>query len=185
MSARNRLSTAGLLLAMLATAPAFARDDPLSGRLFYSVQERQALDALLRGEVTSPVAGPVEVAPSELRFNGFVHRSRGESTAWVDGAPLDRSSSARANALQLRGETLRIERGNGPVDLRAGQRIAADGTRVDGTRLDPDGHVVPADAAAASNASQATATLRTTSSSERAEMSNERIDRSSEREGVR
>lgn len=44
MSACIRLSTGGLLLTLLVTAPAFARDDPLSGRLFYTVQERQALD---------------------------------------------------------------------------------------------------------------------------------------------
>jgi hypothetical protein len=84
------------------------------GTLFNSAEERARLDKLRRGEPlertgTTTTAGAREVT-------GFVKRSDGRSTVWIDGVPLP-VSNARAAALlepeAVRGshlETLKVER---------------------------------------------------------------------------
>jgi hypothetical protein len=55
------------------------------GTLFHSAEERARLDRLRRGEPTQPgVARPGGV-PS---LTGFVQRSDGRATVWIDGSPV-------------------------------------------------------------------------------------------------
>jgi hypothetical protein len=51
-------------------------------RLFFSPQERESLDRQRRGEKVAPGT------PAELTITGYVKRSDGKSTVWVDGQPL-------------------------------------------------------------------------------------------------
>ena len=56
----------------------------IDGRLFFSAQERQRLDAARRrGLVVGDDGQPVQAPPSVL--NGFVKRSDGSTALWVDG----------------------------------------------------------------------------------------------------
>jgi hypothetical protein len=51
-------------------------------RLFFSPQERESLDRQRRGEKVTPGT------PAGSTITGFVKRSDGKSTVWVDGQPL-------------------------------------------------------------------------------------------------
>jgi hypothetical protein len=99
-----------------ALAPGLASCAPPElGTLFHTPEERERLDRLRRGEPpvekTSGVSGSNEVT-------GFVKRSDGRSTVWIDGVPMQLSSPRAGVLLEpkvVRGysdprDTLRIER---------------------------------------------------------------------------
>jgi hypothetical protein len=74
-----------LFWALLCGAPAASAAAEI-GTLFHTPEERARLDQLRRGE--TPEAAP---APGEARtpaVTGYVRRSDGRNTVWVDGAPL-------------------------------------------------------------------------------------------------
>jgi hypothetical protein len=55
------------------------------GRLFFTDDQRAALDARRRGRVPDkPSAAPVGASPT-TRLDGFVRRSQGPATVWVNG----------------------------------------------------------------------------------------------------
>lgn len=73
----------GLCLALAAFG---ARADEL-GTLFYTPEERARLDKLRRGEPVEQAANPGGIgAPRAL--TGFVQRSDGRTTVWIDGNPV-------------------------------------------------------------------------------------------------
>ena len=58
------------------------------GRLFFTEDQREALDARRRARVPDkPAAAPVAASPV-TRLDGFVKRSSGPDTVWVNGEPL-------------------------------------------------------------------------------------------------
>jgi hypothetical protein len=59
---------------------------PGLGTLFHTPEERERLDRLRRGEPDSPAAAPTPGAASSV--TGFVKRSDGRHTVWIDGAPV-------------------------------------------------------------------------------------------------
>lgn len=72
---------------MIAFSPAVASQD--LGRLFYTPEQRDALDARRRARVPDkPAAAPIVVSPT-TRLDGFVRRSDGRSTVWVNGDTAD------------------------------------------------------------------------------------------------
>jgi hypothetical protein len=77
---------AGLALAaLLGAMPAPARAQEL-GRLFFTPQERAALDARRKARVPDkPAAANVE--SQRARVDGYVLRSEGKPTVWVNGQP--------------------------------------------------------------------------------------------------
>ena len=73
-------------LALLACAAACAAGAAPLETLFHTPQERERLDRMRRGEV---VAAPSEAAPEKRReLTGFVKRSDGHGTAFIDGVPV-------------------------------------------------------------------------------------------------
>jgi hypothetical protein len=75
-----------LLALCLALAAFGARSDEI-GTLFYTPQERARLDKLRRGETLDHAANPGGIgAPRAL--TGFVQRSDGRTTVWIDGNPV-------------------------------------------------------------------------------------------------
>ena len=91
-----------LLLAAFAACagPAAAADE--LGTLFFTPQERAALDRMRRGE-------PESVVPRLARHSvtGFVRRSDGRNTVWIDGAPIPidgTAPDALLRAPQAKGE---------------------------------------------------------------------------------
>jgi hypothetical protein len=62
------------------------------GRLFFTPEQRAALDARRRARVPDkPAAAPVAASPT-TRLDGYVRRSAGPSTVWVNGATLEGAS---------------------------------------------------------------------------------------------
>ena len=71
---------------------------PFEGRLFFSDRERQRIDdSRKRGLASGDDAQPVEAPTSTL--NGFVQRSDGHTSVWVDGVPRWDAKDNKANAL--------------------------------------------------------------------------------------
>ena len=83
----------------------FAAQD-LSGRLFYTPEQRAQLEAARARNVTqvgrtAPGAG----APPPIRYDGVLVRSDGKTTRWVDGKPqLDASGVAGLKPGQIRAD---------------------------------------------------------------------------------
>ena len=82
----NRVVTA-LLLALL---PAIATAQEI-GRLFFTPQQRSALDERRRARVPDKPAQAV-VATPVTRVDGYVQRSGGPPTVWINGDPLGESA---------------------------------------------------------------------------------------------
>jgi hypothetical protein len=62
------------------------------GRLFFTPEQREALDARRRARVPDkPTAAPVLASPT-TRVDGYVRRSDGKHTVWVNGDTADDSA---------------------------------------------------------------------------------------------
>jgi hypothetical protein len=106
-----------LLFALaLATASPVAAPEELR-TLFHSPEERARLDRLRRGEPLE-IPGAVR-APRAPAVTGFVKRSDGRHTVWIDGRPVNVRGPQAANVLDPRAvrayadqgeESLKIER---------------------------------------------------------------------------
>jgi hypothetical protein len=83
------------------------------GRLFFTPEQRAALDARRKARVPDKPAAVVVASPT-TRLDGFVKRSTGPSTVWVNGEPLAEGS----------GEAPRIGPGSISVGEAAGGRAA-------------------------------------------------------------
>lgn len=78
-----------VLLMGLALAGAAAAQE--LGRLFFTPEQRDALDARRRSRVPEkPAPAPLVIAPT-TRLDGYVRRSDGRSTVWVNGDTADDS----------------------------------------------------------------------------------------------
>jgi hypothetical protein len=112
---RARRSAAALLLALGALAAPAAPALEL-GTLFTTPEERVRLDKLRRGEPDSVPAGEAARAPNPT-LTGFVKRSDGRNTVWIDGTPVPVSRPGSGALLDPRAvgarppdEAIRIER---------------------------------------------------------------------------
>ena len=77
-------------LALIATAaPVCAQE---LGRLFFTPEQRAALDARRRARLPDkPAVVPAVISPT-TRLDGFVRRSGGPPTVWVNGMPTDETA---------------------------------------------------------------------------------------------
>jgi hypothetical protein len=81
------------------------------GRLFFTPEQRDALDARRRARVPDRPAAPV--ASPTTRLDGYVQRSGGPSTVFINGEPVPEGSS----------EAPRIDsgRGDGRIPITVGE----------------------------------------------------------------
>jgi len=106
------------------------------GRLFFTPEQRSALDARRKARVPDRPAAAAVVASPTLRLDGYVKRSGARSTVWVNGEAVDdrppaggSDSKVGVNVGESRdrvelkpGETL--DRGNGEIrDVIGGGEI--------------------------------------------------------------
>ncbi len=91
---RAAVDRRALLALLVALAPAMCGAAEL-GRLFYSAQERAHLDELRRGDPALPA--PRRVGSHVI--TGYVERSDGRGTVWVDGRPVPVTGEAQAKLL--------------------------------------------------------------------------------------
>jgi len=90
---RTALTLAALLAALLGSAGARAQE---LGRLFFTPEQRAALDARRKARVPDKPAATPQVESPVTRVNGAVQRSGGRSTVWVNGEPIPESAPATA-----------------------------------------------------------------------------------------
>jgi hypothetical protein len=113
-----------IALALLLWLPQAAYAQEL-GRLFFTPEQRAALDARRKARVPDkPAPMPLVVSPT-TRLDGYVRRSDGRSTVWVNGASADEAvpqgdgrvsvsvGESRARVRLKPGEVL--DRGSGEV----------------------------------------------------------------------
>jgi hypothetical protein len=79
-----------LITLLLGMAPALAAAQEL-GRLFFTPQQRHALDERRRARLPDKPAAAVVAAPV-TRVDGYVQRSGGPPTVWINGDPLSESA---------------------------------------------------------------------------------------------
>jgi hypothetical protein len=120
-----------LLGAALSAAAGACRAQEELGRLFFTPEQRAALDARRKARVPDKPAAAVVASPT-MRLDGYVKRSAGRSTVFVNREALDETSpespriapgqdaavtvgvgESRARVRLKPGETL--DRGNGEV----------------------------------------------------------------------
>lgn len=114
-----------LLVALLLTASAQAQTHVI-GRLFFTPEERHQLD-VGRGLIAAPPPppAPVEAAappppPPPLTVNGFIRRSNGPATVWVNRNATPASVAGPQVTLTLpSGQQVRIKPGQ-TVDMGTG-----------------------------------------------------------------
>ncbi len=62
------------------------------GRLFFTPEQRAALDARRKARIPDKAAPTPSVASPTTRLDGYVRRSDGRSTVWVNGERVDEAS---------------------------------------------------------------------------------------------
>lgn len=77
-----------LLLVLAAALEAVAADE--LGTLFTTPEERARLDKLRRGEPSAAARAATDPMPSRHKpaLTGYVQRSDGRATIWIDGRPV-------------------------------------------------------------------------------------------------
>jgi hypothetical protein len=86
------------------------------GRLFFTDDQRAALDARRRARVPDkPSAAPVVASPT-TRLDGFVKRSEGPPTVWVNGEALQENVRPGERSVSVP-----VGEGGARVELRPGQ----------------------------------------------------------------
>ncbi len=82
------------LLGLWLAAAAGASGAQEFGRLFFTPEQRAALDARRKARVPDKPAAAPTVASPTTRLDGYVVRSEGRSTIWVNGESLQDGSCA-------------------------------------------------------------------------------------------
>ena len=121
--ARTALLAVGIALAGAMNAQAQEL-----GRLFFTPEQRAALDARRKARVPDkPAATPVTESPI-TRVNGAVQRSGGKSTVWVNGEMIPEGAQADGARVAPRSPkpgSVSIPAGEGPqrYDLQVGESL--------------------------------------------------------------
>lgn len=114
-----RLTAATLLCAIL---PTLAQAQEL-GRLFFSPEQRANLDLRRKARMPDKPAAPI-AAPT-TRVDGYVKRSGGPSTVWINGEALGEGAgeAPRIDASRERGTVSVTVEGGGRVRLKPGETL--------------------------------------------------------------
>lgn len=106
-------------LLLVAQAGPSAAQEQL-GRLFFTAEQRAALDARRRARL--PDHPSAIVASPVTRLDGYVKRSGGKSTVWVNGQPIP---EAAANAPRIGQSTVSVPVGDSRarVGLKPGETL--------------------------------------------------------------
>jgi len=127
---RRATCSAGIALVAAAIAAAGATGVQAQelGRLFFTPEQRAALDARRKARVPDkPAATPVTESPV-TRINGAVQRGGGRSTVWVNGEMIPESAQgdgARVAPRSLNPDRVAVPLGDNapPRDLRVGESL--------------------------------------------------------------
>jgi len=113
------------VLVLLASAAASAQE---LGRLFFTPDQRAALDARRKARVPDKPAAVPQAEQPVTRVDGAVRRSGGRSTVWVNGEPIPENPRADGARLQTKGAkagsvSIPLGEGGQRYELRAGETL--------------------------------------------------------------
>ena len=94
----RRAALAAVLAGVLGAAAATGAAAQDLGRLFFTPDQRAALDARRKARVPDKPASTPQVESPVTRINGMVQRSGGKSTVWVNGEAIPESAQAEAQS---------------------------------------------------------------------------------------
>ena len=124
-------------IAMLALAPAPAARAEELGRLFLTPEQRGALDARRKARLPDQPKVTAVESPT-TRIDGFVTRSSGRSTVWVNGEPLgDDAQQEGLRVLPRRADPSRVTIGIGESDRSIELKVGQSFDRTTGEVKDP------------------------------------------------
>ena len=111
-----------VLIAIVAYAPAEAQE---LGRLFFTPEQRTALDARRKARIPDKPTAVVVESPV-TRLDGLVSRGSGRSTVWVNGEPVPEGTQPEGLRVRPRRTdsarvTVEIGESDNQVDLKIGQ----------------------------------------------------------------
>jgi hypothetical protein len=105
-----------LLVCVLLPAKAALAED--LGRLFFTPEQRHMLDARRKARTPDRAAATVNASPT-MRLDGYVKRSGGRSTVWVNGESVDDSAPPAGGSDARVGVTVGESRSR--VELKPGE----------------------------------------------------------------
>lgn len=118
----RRLWTLAFAAVVLGPAPVAAQE---LGRLFFTPEQRAALDARRAARLPDKPAAAQE-SPT-TRVDGFVSRSSGRSTMWVDGEPLQDGAQPEGLRVQRSRDTGKLTVTFGEqarrIEIRVGETL--------------------------------------------------------------
>lgn len=92
------------------------------GRLFFTPEQRQALDARRRARLPDRPSAPVVASPT-TRLDGYVVRENGKSTVWVNGEALPETASEAPRIGGSGRVTVNVGEGGTRGSLRPGETL--------------------------------------------------------------
>jgi hypothetical protein len=93
------------------------------GRLFFTPEQRAALDARRKARVPDKPAATPQAESPITRVQGAVQRSGGRSTVWVNGEAIPEGSPGGAQSHSPGRVTLPAGEGSKRYDLRVGESL--------------------------------------------------------------
>lgn len=121
---KARLFPLGAILgAVLALAP-FSSGAQELGRLFFTPDQRAALDARRKARVPDKPAATPQAEQPTTRLDGAVQRSGGKSTVWINGEPVQESPKGDRARLQARDKaSIPLGESEARRELRVGETL--------------------------------------------------------------
>ena len=124
----KRIATLLVSVAILGFAQAPAARAAELGRLFLTPEQRSALDARRKARLPDIKPQAVTVESPTTRIDGFVTRSSGNSTVWVNGQAV--GEGAEQEGLRVRPRradpsrvTIEVGEGERKIDVKVGQSL--------------------------------------------------------------
>ena len=116
----NRALLAVVALLLAARVPPAAAQD--IGRLFFTPEQRDALDARRKARVPDKPSAPVVESPT-TRIDGYVQRSGGLSTVWVNGQAVPQGSQPEGMRVTPERDPTRVELSVGDGEQKIPLRV--------------------------------------------------------------
>jgi hypothetical protein len=108
------------LTALLLLAPPAAAQE--LGRLFFTPEQRSGLDARRKARVPDKPAAATVASPT-TRMDGFVRRSGGPTTVWVNGDSVPENSPEAPRLQQGGGVSINVGESGRRQSLRPGETL--------------------------------------------------------------
>jgi len=117
---------AAILTGLLGAAAAAGTAAQELGRLFFTPEQRTALDARRKARVPDKPAATPQAESPVTRVNGVVQRAGGRSTVWVNGEAIPESAQAGAQGAPRAAGAGRVSvpgEGSKGIDMRVGESL--------------------------------------------------------------